>query len=95
MSEQSEKIVRELEQAVAEVKAETAERLLEKVRERTPVRTGYTQSRWQLTEDGVSNDQGEVIMRLNDGSSTQVAAGFIEQAIDETVVEMQQEVDKP
>ena len=88
MSEQSEKVRVALQQAVAQTKAEIGERLLEKVRERTPVRTGYTRSRWELDENGnVVNDQGDTIMRLNDGSSRRVAAGFIEQAIVETVVE--------
>lgn len=93
MSAQSEKIRRELEAAVAKVKAETAARLLAKVREATPVRTGYTRSRWEIDEAGnVSNDAGDTVMRLNDGSSRQEPAGFIERAIDETTVEMQREV---
>jgi hypothetical protein len=84
---------RALMQSLADTRVELADRMLTKLRERTPVRTGYTRSRWQLAENGdVTNDQGDAVMRLNDGSSRKVAAGFIEQAIDETVVEVQSEI---
>lgn len=99
MSAQSDKIRSQLEQAVAGVKTEFASRLLAKLRERTPVRTGFTQSRWTSVEDGsaidVTSDQLETLMRLNDGSSQQAPAGFIEQCIDETTAEMQREVERP
>jgi hypothetical protein len=86
---------RALLQSVADTKVELADRMVDKLRERTPKRTGFTASRWMIDEAGnVTNDQGDTIMRLNDGSSRQVAAGFIEQAIDETVVEVQREVVK-
>lgn len=84
---------RALEQSLGELKVTLADRMLTKLRERTPKRTGYTASRWEVNENGgVSNDQGDTIMRLNDGSSRQEPAGFIEQAIDETVVEVEREV---
>jgi hypothetical protein len=96
MSAQSDRIRRQLAQVVANVKTELATRLLTKLRDRTPVRTGYTQSRWTTVVDGtainVTNDEGEAVMRINDGHSRQRPAGFIEQAIDETISEMQREV---
>lgn len=89
MSAQSDKIRRLLEQSTDELRAELANRMVTKLRERTPVRTGYTRSRWEVTESGdVVNDEGDTITRLNDGSSRQVAAGFLEQSIDETVAEV-------
>lgn len=98
MGSQSDKIRRELEQAIADVKTETASRLLTKLRDATPVRTGYTRSRWTTVENGssidVTNDEGEAVMRINDGHSRQRPAGFIEQAIDETIAEMQSKVGK-
>lgn len=95
MSAQSDRVADQLRAGIADVKAKTAEKLRDKLRESTPVRTGYTRARWQVDENGVSNDAGDAVMRLNDGSSRRVAAGFIEQAIDETTVEMQREVDRP
>lgn len=99
MSAQSDRIVRELEHAYSSVQREFARRLLAKLREATPVRTGYTRSRWTIEFNGaqiaVSNDAGEVVMRLNDGSSRQEPAGFIERCIDETVVEMELLVGRP
>ncbi len=99
MSAQSEKLRRQLEQGVADLTGELANRMVTKLRDRTPVRTGHTRSLWTSVESGsqteVTNDDQETIMRLNDGHSRQAPAGFIEQAIDETVAEMQREVERP
>jgi hypothetical protein len=95
MGAQADRIRRQLEQSLAGVKDELTNRMVDKLRERTPVRTGYTRSRWTVVESGlITNDQGDTVMRLNDGSSRQVAAGFIEQVIDETIVEVKREVEK-
>jgi hypothetical protein len=92
MSAQVDRMVRELENGLSSVKQEFARRLLAKLHEATPVRTGYTRSRWVIEVDGplisVTNDAGETVMRLNDGSSRQEPAGFIERCIDETIAEM-------
>lgn len=99
MSDQSGKVRRELEQYLAGTQSELANRLVTKLRERTPVRTGRTASLWTKVENGavtdVTNAEGDTIMRLNDGHSRKAPSGFIEATIDETVAEMQREVKKP
>jgi hypothetical protein len=99
MSAQSDKICRQLEQALAGVQTEFGSRLLTKLRDRTPVRTGRTRSLWTKVEIGsateITNGDRETIMRLNDGWSQQAPAGFIEQVIDETTAEMRREVERP
>lgn len=99
MSAQSDKIRQQLEQAFAGVKTEFGQRLLEKLRERTPVRTGKTRASWEANAVGqnieIDNDERDAIARLNDGSSRKAPAGFIEQAIDETTAEMQREAERP
>lgn len=99
MSAQSDRLRRQLEQHLADTNGELANRMLTKLRDRTPVRTGETRSRWTPTESGsaieIDNDARDVIARLNDGSSTQAPAGFIEICRDEALDEMQAIIAKP
>lgn len=72
---------------------EFTRRLLAKLREATPVDTHFAQSRW-IAINGVIDNDAPYIMRLNDGWSEQAPAGFIERCIDETISEMNIEVNR-
>lgn len=92
---QAERLRQQLLGELGTLRASLADRMVSKLRDRTPVRTGATRDAWRVAANGdVTNDRGEVLMRLNDGHSRKAPSGFIEQAIDETVVEMQREVRK-
>lgn len=98
MTAQSDRVARELERHINAVKLEMGHRLVAKLKERTPVDTGYARSRWAIVELGpaidVMND-APYIMRLNDGWSQQAPAGFIEQCIDEVLAEMRVVLSRP
>lgn len=46
----------------------------------TPVDTGYAQSRWRIQGNKITND-ADYIRNLNDGTSKQAPAHFIERSI--------------
>ncbi len=81
--------------AVATALLEAAQNVQDRVQAEMPVDTGWAQARWgvpeyggiwEVSEDGLSITQGasidpyEYIIRLNEGSSTQAPAGFIDAA---------------
>ncbi len=55
-------------------------RLVDNLKEDTPVDTGAARDGWHATADGVSNNV-PYIKELNDGSSQQAPAHFVELAI--------------
>ncbi len=85
----------EIGAAIAIELLETSQKIQDRVQSEMPVDTGWAQARWgvpeyggiwEVSEDGLSITQGasidpyEYIIRLNEGSSTQAPAGFIDAA---------------
>lgn len=55
-------------------------KLLEKLREATPIDTGFAKESWKVTNEGLENS-ADYIDKLNAGSSQQAGAYFIEQTL--------------
>ena len=76
------KVKKELNLAVVDAKKLKGKKkeLLNALRAATPVDTGNAMDSWSITSRGLSND-AEYIDHLNNGSSTQAPANFIEAAV--------------
>lgn len=76
----NEQVLTDIEDAMDKVIAEVGRVCLERVKERTPVRTGYARSRWGLevgSHDFTLNNDAEYISYLEDGSSDQAPSGML------------------
>jgi len=76
-------------------KAAVATRLVEILRETTPVDTGAARDAWEIRPGSagtliVGNDK-EYVRYLNEGSSSQAPAGFVEAALEQAVADVQSE----
>ena len=80
-------LVGDLEEFLSGVNGQMVKDIYDLLWESTPVDTGYARSRWQGDYDGegygvVYND-ADYIIYLNNGSSEQAPAGFVQAAIEE------------
>lgn len=76
----NESILLDIQNDIDKVIKEVGEEALSRVKDRTPVRTGYAQSRWEMTSDDqgftLEND-AEYISYLELGWSDQAPAGML------------------
>ena len=95
MSRQSDALRDRLGHYVGAKKVAVATRTLELLRETTPVDTGAARDGWEIRPGPagslvVGNDE-EHIRYLNNGSSRQAPAGFVEAAVEQAVADVQAE----
>lgn len=85
--------IKKIDKLMAAVGKETYTRIYN----RTPVDTGYAQSRWQLTvgqTDFVVNNDAEYISYLEDGHSGQAPNGMVAVTLNEMDAIVEEEVKK-
>lgn len=71
---------------IPKVVQEVSRQVFDKVKERTPVNTGYAKSRWTITEENnrsIINNDAPYIGVLEDGSSQQAPVGMVGVTLDE------------
>ncbi len=74
------KIRREVSEKKSEALEKTKLSLVESLKEATPVDTGNARDSWKVTPEGIVND-APYIPELNEGSSAQAPAYFIEKTV--------------
>lgn len=76
----NEQVLVDIQHDIDEVIKEVGKEALTRVKDRTPVRTGYAQSRWELTveSDGFTlENDADYISYLELGSSSQAPSGML------------------
>ena len=75
-----EMIRKEADAEVEKQKKEKISPILRRLKQSTPIDTGEARNGWRITEKGIENDV-PYISYLNQGSSTQAPAYFVERAV--------------